>query len=146
MRRAIGVLSVEIFHLENHLARRAVPLGETLLYFAPHHIMHQFFDVQVLAGLGGDDQAVSQHGDGIRNAKKLFQLVGDIDAGDAMLLERAQDLHELFDLGFGERARRLVEDQYLGVLRQRLGNLGHLPLAHAQVLDHCLRLNVQIVL
>ena len=101
---------------------------------------------ELLGGLGGDEPAVAQHRDGVGDPEELLELVRDVDAGDAVGLQHPQDVHELVDLGLGEGGGRLVEDQDPGILRERLGDLGHLHLPDAQPLDDVERRDGQQVL
>ena len=49
-------------------------------------------------------------------------------------LSVSQDLHQFFDFGLAESAGWLIQDQDLGIFRERLGDLDHLHFADPQVL------------
>ena len=93
---------------------------------------------------GPDVLPVSQDGDAVGDAENLVQLVGDVDHGDAMLLQRGDDREKPVDLRLTQRGRRLVQDEKLGVERERFGDFDELLLAHAQPLDRAVRGDVQV--
>ena len=58
-------------------------------------------------------------------------------------LQRADAIEEPLDLPIGERGGRLVHHQDPGVLRQRLGDLDHLLLRHAELVRQRARVDVE---
>ena len=72
--------------------------------------------------------------------------MGNIDAGDTVFLERPQDIHQLFDFGLAESAGRLIQDQDLGVFRERFSDLDHLHFANPQISDRLPGIHIQLVL
>ena len=140
----LRVQGVQARHLEEHLAGLALALGEALGHLPADHQVHHLGHGELGGGQGGHHAAVPEHGNGVGGAEELFQLVADVEAGHALGLEGHQDLHELVHLGRRQGGGGLVQDQHLGVFRQRLGDLGHLHLAHPQILDQGVRRDVQL--
>ena len=68
--------------------------------------------------------------------------MGNIDDRYACRLQAAHDLEQGPGLVFGQRGGRLVHDQDLGVLRQRLGDLDHLHHAGAEFGPRCIRIEI----
>ena len=68
-------------------------------------------------------------------SRDLVELVRDHDRGDALLLELAQQAQQVLGVAVVERRRRLVEDEQLDLLRERLGDLDELLLADAELAD-----------
>ena len=68
-----------------------------------------------------DDPAVGHHEDPIRQAEHLDELGGDDDDGRAVVGERAHQRVDLLLRPDVDPARRLVEDQHLGVEGEPLG-------------------------
>ncbi len=71
----------------------------------------------------------------VRDRLDLLELVGDQDAGDALVAEVTQQLEECLGVVLVERGGGLVEDQQLDVLGQGLGDLDELLLADTEVAD-----------
>ena len=67
--------------------------------------------VEVGAGDLGGDLAVAEHGGAVADREHLGQAVGDVEHGDALGLEAAEDAEERGDLGAGERGGGLVEHE-----------------------------------
>ena len=128
-----------MFGLQHRCAKGAARLEEIAHRIATEHLAHNPRHVDILYLRLGLEFAVAQDGDHIAYRHQLFQPVGDIDDGDPLAGQLAdhpkQDLH----LGFAERRGRLVEDQNVGVLRQRLGDLNQLLLPHLQVANQLAR-------
>ena len=137
---------MEVFHFEDHLAGLAIALGEAFFHFAPDHVADEFLQSQILGRLGGDHLAVAQHGDRIGNAEKFLQLVGDVDAGDAMLLERLAGSPSAFR--FRPRLRALVGSSRIRILafsESALAISVICILPTPRLLDDSLGLNIQVV-
>ena len=76
-----------------------------------------------------DRLAVAKHGRLVRDRDHFFQLVGNHDAGNALLLQLTQQLQQVLAVVLVERSRRLVQNEQLDVLAERLGNFHELLLA-----------------
>ena len=79
--------------------------------------------------------AVAQDGDAVGDALDLGKAMGDVDDRGALVADRADVREEPFALDSSERLGRLVEDQHLGVERERLGDLDELAVGGAEVAD-----------
>jgi hypothetical protein len=67
--------------------------------------------------------------------RDLVELVGDQDRGDALRLEAQQKLQQGFAVRLAEARGRLIEDQQLDLLGERLGDLHELLLADTEMGD-----------
>ena len=92
-----------------------------------------------------DDGAAAEHHDPVGRGQHLAQLVGDEDHGLALVDQAPQDLEELVHLARGEHGGRLVEDQDVGVAVEGLHQLDALLLAHRQIADHGVGVDVEPV-
>ena len=72
----------------------------------------------------------------------LGHAVRDIENGEAPVAQPLEDAEHFSHIGGGQRRRRLVEDENLGVARERLGDLDHLPARQRQILDRCQGMHV----
>ena len=133
-----GVIHIPVFDLHGHVADfHALPLREAVGDLTAHHA----FDDPVLADIvcpfvkGFDGMAVPDHGDVVGHIGDLVELVRDDDGGQALLLEPQQQIQQRLGVRLVQRGSRLVQDQQLGILCQRLGDFHQLLLAHADVLD-----------
>ena len=93
-------------------------------------------DVQRLDGL-----AVADDRDRVRDLLDLVQLVTDDDRADALALQTADQVQQVLRVRLVQCCGRLVEDEQLHRLVERLGDLHQLLLADAERLD----LGVRIV-
>ena len=82
-------------------------------------------------------------GDVIGDPAHLVELVRDEDRGDALPLEFEQQIEQRLAVLFGQAGGRLVEDQQLDFLAQRLGDLDQLLLADADIGDERLGVFLQ---
>ena len=71
--------------------------------------------------------------------------MGDEDDGSALVAQGLHDGHELVDLLRGEHGSGLVQDEVLGVIGQGLEDLDALLDADRQVLDHRVRVDVEVI-
>jgi len=83
----------------------------------------------------GHRAAVAEHGDAVGDGEDLLQAMADVDHRDAAGAQGAEKLEETSGVRLGERRGGLVENEDLGVLGQGLGDLDHLLLPDAQLLD-----------
>ncbi len=82
-----------------------------------------------------DDLAVAHHRDAVGQFVDLVQPVGDIDDGDAVALEFADQLEQLAHVGVLQRLGRLVEEQNLRFGGERAGDLDDVALRQRQFGD-----------
>ena len=82
-----------------------------------------------------DRLAVADDRDRVGDLLDLVELVADDDRRDALLLEVQDQVEQVVGVLVVERRGRLVEDEQLHPLRERLGDLDELLLADADVDD-----------
>ena len=90
-----------------------------------------------------DGLPVADDGDVVGDLVDLVELVRDQDRGDALPLEFEQQVEQRLAVLFGKAGGRLVEDQQLDFLAQRLGDLDQLLLADADIGDERLGVFVE---
>ena len=133
-----------------HPQHLSAPLGrllrELLGEVTAYHQADQLVDVQLAGGQGGDVAAIAQHGDAVADLERFFQVVADVDDGDAVGAQLAHDGEEVVDLADAQGRGRLVHDDEAGLLVQRLGHLDHLLLADAELVHRRARIDVQVQL
>ena len=101
-----------------------------------HHQLRQFQDVGILRGLGGDQMAVAQDGDGVRRRHNLIQAVGDENNRDAACRDLLHHANQLFRFGFRQHGGRLIEYQQLDALLIDFArNFYKLHIAYGQTAD-----------
>ena len=108
---------------------------------ADHHRRHLGVGVGRLRL--ADDLAEADDGDLVGDLAHLAQLVRDEHDRGALVAQLAHDAHQLVGLLRGQHRGRLVEDQHLRVLRQRLDDLDALLHADRQVLDEGVGVEVE---
>ena len=86
-----------------------------------------------------DRRAVADDGDLVGDLGDLVELVRDEDRRHPLRLEFEQEVEQRRAVGLVEARGRLVEDQQLDVLGERLGDLDQLLLADADVGDERVR-------
>lgn len=107
----------------------------------PHHIGDELALRQLLRPFSHDLFSVPQHGDAVGNGENLIQQMRYIDDGLSILLEPADDRHQLIHFLFGERGCRLIHDDELGVVGAGLCNGDHLAVGDGQAIHPHLRGN-----
>ena len=103
--------------LKRHLADVRRSGREAVGHLAADHALDDALLADVvllLKGLYG--MAVADDGALVGAVADLVELVGDDDAGDALLFKGEEQVQKLFCVAFGERGGRLVEDEELDVL------------------------------
>ena len=90
--------------------------------------------------------AVAEDQDPVADLRDLVELVRDEDDGHALGGQVPDPGEEQGDFRLGQDGGRFVQDQYLGIVDQGLGDLDHLLLGHAQGADQGVRANVRIQL
>ena len=122
---------------QHRLAERGRALGIELVERAPNEEAHEL-RLRRVGGLHARDLPVAHDGDAIGDARHFFEPVRDIDDADAARGDLAHDDEKPLHFGGGERRRRLVHDEDLRCVGQRLGDGDDLPapdpkLAHGLV-------------
>ena len=126
---------VEVLGFEQYLAERLVaafPVGHLGAELLADDALHDLRRGDVGEPFGEQPVSVAQDGDPIRDPVHLVHPVRDVDDRDAPRLQPVDQLEQCLGLVPGEAGRRLVHDQHLGVLGQRLRDLGELPVRGAR--------------
>ena len=118
-----GVAGVQLVHAQQWfpagVRRKNIGLLGNAL---PRHLVDQP-RVVVFAALALADVAPVAHDhDALGNLQHFVELVGDKEKGNAALLQFVDDGKKRPDLALGEGAGRLIHDDELRVLAQRLGD------------------------
>ncbi|KAF1061132.1 MAG: hypothetical protein GAK39_05910 [Variovorax sp.] len=131
----LRMVHAPVAQLEHRLADPRLARRIAVRHVAPHHAAHDavFADGLGAAVHGLDRGAIAQHGDRIGHLGDLVELVRDQDRCDALALELEQQPQQRVAVGLVEARGGLVEDQQAHLLRERLGDLHQLLLAHAEV-------------
>ena len=133
------LLGAEAGDLEHDLAIRlhADGLGLARDLAADHHgddLLHG----RLLGLARAHVAAVADDRDAVGDPLDLVHAVRDVDHPGVGLHEAADQAVQDLDLGVVERRRRLVHDQQLGVVGQRLADLDHLLLGDREAADELL--------
>ena len=116
-----------------------------VFHLAPDHVLDDLALRDAL--LGGihraDRRAVADDGHGVRDLNDLLEPVRDHDDRNVLLLEFPQQGEEVLAVLLVEGGGRLVQDQQLGVLGKRFGDLHELLAADAQLPQFHARVDVQ---
>ena len=81
--------------------------------------LHQFPGVGLPRGDRRQPAAVTKNGHSIGDAEDLVQSMGDIDDADVAGAQSAQRLEQALDVGLGKRRGRFIENEDVGLDRQR---------------------------
>src|SRR5919202_213282 len=111
---------------------------------ATHDPLDDLLGRDVGEGRGEQGASVPQDRDAVRDPVHLLHPVGDVDDGDVAFLEPPDEVEQGVGLVLGEAGGGLVHDEYPGVLGQRLGDLGQLPVRRAEVGDRGVRIDVDV--
>ena len=87
--------------------------------------------------------AVAQHGHPVGNPGDLLQPMADVDEAHALLSQLINLSEEPFCLLAAESGGRLIQNQELGIERQRLRNFDLLLRGDSQGANKCRRRNIQ---
>ena len=112
---------------------------------ADHHA-GQLLAVGIRTVDGTHHLAQPQHGDAVGDVHDLAHLVADEDDALALRHQLAHDGEQALHLDIRQGGGRLVQDQQLRAVIQRLQDLGTLLLAHGDLRDQAIQLHVQAVL
>ena len=131
------VEDVPVLHLEQHFADLRLALRIAVFHVTADHALDDpvFRDFLGVTVERFDRATIAQDGDLIGNLADFVELVGDDERGHPLLAELHQKRQQCIGIRFVQRSRRLVEDQQLDLLRQRLGDFDELLLADADIRD-----------
>jgi hypothetical protein len=124
-------------HLHQHVADPRLAGRIAVRHRAADHAADDavLVDRSVLAIQGLDRRPVAQDGDPVGHPGDLVEFVRDQDRRDSLCLEAAKQAQQRLAVGLAEARSRLVEDQQLHRLGERLGDLHQLLLADADIGD-----------
>ena len=122
----------DVLHRQSDLSCRR-RLGLRGRAARPDHLLDHPFDRDVLDQGVRLVATVSQDGHVVADSQNLFESVRDIDDGDAMRLEIADDAEQDFHLRGAERGGRFVHDQDVDIGGEGFRDLDDLLLANAKI-------------
>ena len=93
---------------------------------------HEIGEIDIGDPPGGDEISIAQHRVLVGNLEHLGQAVGYVDDAGAVRRKRADRLEQQFRLGTADRRGRLVHDEDVAAITDRLGDLDELGLRKAQ--------------
>src|SRR5699024_3320729 len=103
------------------------------------HLADQIVGTQVCCVDRVHEAAVLQDGDPVAQVEDLFQPVGDVEHGNAALLQPPDQGVEQLDLVVRQCRSGLVHGDDAGIEAHRLDDLDHLLLGHGQAADLAVR-------
>ena len=125
--------SPEAAHRQQHLAAgHARGRRELVFQRTPDHAFDDLVDRGVGEIVRGDVAPIAQHRHPVDDRGHLVEPVRDVEDAHAAALQLVDHLEQLAGFRLGERRGGLVHDQQLGIERQGLGDLDHLPLRDRQ--------------
>ena len=118
---------------KTYITRRSLQLGRKCRAQRAADDQTQKVGVADFTDQGAAPEAsVAQHGDAIGDLAEFGQAMSDVNHRRAGLHDAADAAEQHAGGILVERRRRLVEDQHLGLYRQRLGNFQQVFLGHRQ--------------
>ena len=124
---------------EHARLRRGVARRIELLDRPADHQRDHARDVEVGLRAGSDQLPVAQHGDIVGKRDHVRQNVGDVDHRLAGLAQSSDQREEALGFACGQRRRRLVEDDDLGIELERARGLDQLALAGRKAVERRVR-------
>ena len=117
--------------------------GVLALDASPDHHVHDLGDCQAGERPGGDELAVAQHGHPVADLEDLLQAMRDIEDRHPFALSRLR-ISNSRSTSFEVRRRgRLVENEQLAFIAERLGDLDELHLRDAEAGDQRRRRHIE---
>ena len=127
------VLGGQVLDGQDGVAGGVVHRREPAFQRTADHGGDQLVHVGLFGGLGHDQVAVAQHRDLVADLEDLVHLVGNVDQRNALRLEHPHHFKQFVNFLHGQRGSGLVQNDHLGVVADRLGDLAHLPLRHRHI-------------
>jgi hypothetical protein len=140
------ILDHEVRHFQHRLARLGRRLVHAQIHLAADHQLGELLGRRLGRGQRRDDGALAHHGDDVGDVADLAQLVRDEHHALALAPQGPQDAKEVVGLLGCEDGGRLVEDQEVGAPEERLQDLHALALAHAEIGDARVGVDLEVVL
>ena len=128
-----GVPRGQVFHAQHFIARCVGFIRVERRQLAAHHHGDDVIFTHACGFTRADVLPVADHADGVRNGFDLVQLVRNVDTGDAVVLQIADDVEQNRGFLFGERGRGLIKDQQPDLLIKRFRYFDQLLLPEAQI-------------
>ena len=135
---------IEVPHLQHGVADSGFGLGEQAVDRSANHHGNQLRFVDLADVPCADKAAVAQHGDAVGQSEYLGHAMANIDDADAAPAQLAHHRHEALHIRIHQRSGRLVHDQHVGFVGNRLGDLDHLPVGDAERADPDVRADVDV--
>ena len=132
----------EVLHLEHGVTRLAVHFRVSLTHFATDHHGHHLLFADVADFAGTDITAITQNRVVIGNGENLVELVRDKQDSFTLAFQAFNNLIKLNNFMLRQRGGRFIENNHLGIKRQRTGNRHHMTLRDTQVFQGGVRVNV----
>ena len=128
-----GMPRGQVFHAQHFITFGVRLIRVERRQLAPHHHGDDVIFAHARGFTRADVLPIADHADGVRNGFNLVQLVRNVDTGDAVVLQIADDIEQNRGFLFGERGRWLIEDQQPDLLIERFSDFNQLLLPQAQV-------------
>ena len=128
--------------LQKNLSRLIRLRRELIAKLTPDHEPDNIVHLKLGSRSCRNVAAVAHNGDLIGDTLDLRHLMRNVDDTHAALAQHMDDLKQVLDLLLGQRGRRLVKYNDLGMIRNGLGDLHHLPLRNRHRAHNALWINV----
>ncbi|MNX85707.1 hypothetical protein D3C86_1175570 [compost metagenome] len=135
-------IKVQVLDRQNDVADRNLFLGEHLGDFPAHHHADDVITRHIGGSVSADIFAVAENRELVGDLEQLVHLMGDVDDADAALPEITNDAEEMLDLALRQRRCRLVHDENVGIVGNRLGDLDHLTACHRKLTNTGFRIEI----
>ena len=117
-----------VLHFHDGLADFVMVFRIDVTEFPSHHLRNNLLCRHLLRRPRSDVGTVPHDGDVVGNPLDFIHFVGNVNHGDALLLQVSHDLKEELHFLIGKRGSRLVEDDDLCIVGNRFCNFHHLHL------------------
>ena len=135
----------EVLHIQNHLARVRLALGDRKFHVTAHHHPGQLCLGGVRDVHGADVLALAQDGAAVGHRHDLVELVGDEEDGLSLRREIAHDLQQLLDFLWRQYGGGFVENQNFVVPVEHFQDFRPLLHTDGNILDQRVGVDPQAV-
>ena len=136
----------DVFCLKDDLADVRLQLWIHIRDLPSHHHFNELAFVQLRCGACPDVLSIPVDADPVADGKDLRHTMGDVDDGNALLLQAADMSKQQLHFPVGDGGSGLIHDDNLGVDGDRLDDLDELALGNCQVPQRLLGRDVQSAL